>query len=220
MKYLRKFATEAEVFMAKTPNAVLVEDTKKVLYNIDSSGAYIQHIDGKLYRPEDWTANAFDSSAANGVALVTEDCSFVIAKADLPKLYWANSSKLVEGIGTATEKETALKDFAGLQNTQKISELGAENNAAYSCSQYIFPNGANGYLPALGELGAIKANRTKINTALNACGGTSLDLYGIYWSSTQYDKSSAWTWTVNGGSISYYSKYSQRGIRVITPLEI
>ena len=48
MKYLRKFATKADMADLEQPNVVLIGDTEKVLYNakIYANGVYNKHIDG------------------------------------------------------------------------------------------------------------------------------------------------------------------------------
>lgn len=206
MKYLRKFATEAEVFMTKTPNAVLAEDTKKVLYNVNNSGVYIQHIDGKLYKKADWTANGFASSEANGVAVIAEKCMFVVAKEARGATSWSDTAGLVEGLPELSEEE-AKGDYAGENNTHLI--LGAyESSAAKLCNDYIFPNGTRGYLPALGELIVAANNRTSIDAALEVIGGAKVSS-STYWSSTQVSANQAYMYNFYKRSISAFNKTSE-----------
>ena len=203
MKYLRKFATEAEVFMTKTPNAVLVEDTKKVLYNIDSSGVYIQHIDGTLYRREDWIGKGFAQSEANGVAVIAEECAFVVATIK-GSAEWADTPALVEGL-PSLNNELAKKDFEGAKNTSLILAAGYETSAAKNCNDYIFPNGTRGYLPSLGELIVVERYSGKIDTALSTIGGSAFSS-NYFWSSTQASASQAYLYSISGNKIYNFNK--------------
>ena len=70
----------------------------------------------------------------------------------------------------------AKLDFAGKSNTDKIiAQLGTGNApAAEYCSNYIFPNGQKGYLPALGEWQIAYDNKTEIDACMSLIGGTSI----------------------------------------------
>lgn len=65
------------------PNVVLVGDEARILYNVEPQlpkGAFIQHIDGKLYTTDQWSAMGFTNDEANGVAVISDNAKFVIAK--------------------------------------------------------------------------------------------------------------------------------------------
>lgn len=196
MKYLKKFETEADVMMFVKPNVVLVEDTGSVLYNVDSSGVYIQHVDGTLYTTDEWTAGGFTSDLANGVAVIDAACQFVVAKnlVSSSGVKWL-PSYLAEGVMTTTTMSIAETDYAGVENTAAIVATGITSGAGISCADYTFPNGQKGYLPALGELVVFGKYRADIRAALSLIGGTlgSEDI----WSSTQYDSTKAWEFEYN-----------------------
>lgn len=221
MKYLKKFATEADVLMADTPNVVLAEDTKKVLYNIKSNGAYIQHIDGNLYTKAAWVKGGFAKAQANGVAVISDKASFVIALSFITeqKAWSSDSISLVDGILTTEDSSKAQTDYNGKDNTDKIV-LTDISEAAYCCANYIFPNGKKGYLPSLGELALAYNYKDKIDEALLAIGVQSSDrLSGNYiWSSTQYSADKAWYiyWAI--GQIIKFSKTTLRMVRPFTTL--
>ena len=220
MKYLRKYETEADIDIDVTPNVVLVNDTKKVLYNYIPPlplGVFIQHVDGKLYTTDEWTAKGFANSEANGVAVNAKECGFVISKTSLGFMCWSSdTSNEVAGILTASIKSVALTDFAGQENTALMLATDT-NKAGYTCANYTFPNGEKGYLPALGEWKTAHANKAAIGEAMNLIGGTALD-NNFYWSSTQYSASGAWFLSWNDGSADGNSKYGDGYVRAFCPI--
>lgn len=155
------------------------------------NGVYIQHIDGKLYTTEEWTAKAFANEVANGVAVVADECRFVVAKeyAQTGGSWASEYNTLIEGVFTTTSKAEALTDFNGLANYALIPKKN-NNGAAYKISKYRFPNGAEGYMPSAGEMGVLHNNINEIKAALSQIGGVSLGSY--LWTSTQADASQAW----------------------------
>lgn len=205
MKYLRKFATEAEVDVDASPNVVLVVESGEVKYNVPiyENGVYIQHIEGTLYTNDEWSAKGFANEEANGVAVIADECSFVIAKSFASAAPWASELTLVEGIVTTTSEETARNDFSGKANTEIISPL-YENSAAKSAQAYTFPNGQKGYLPSLGEISIAQTHEALI--------GSSFSLIGVnytnaqVWSSTQANSLSAWRALLRQVTASYVNK--------------
>lgn len=202
MKYLRKFATKADMADLEQPNVVLIGDTSEVLYNAVPNGVYIQHIDGKLYTTDAWVAKGFANDEANGVAVVASECRFVIAKVDAKSQteYWGGYNKLIEGVMTSANAGMAASDCDGFGNTQKIvAQLdGYEDDygtigspAADYCINYTFPNGKVGYLPALGEWAIARRSKQDISNALLIVGGNDMSTIA-YWSSTQNAAMFAW----------------------------
>lgn len=221
MKYLKKFDTEAEyqAFLAdgyETPNVSLIEESGAIKYNIPL-GVFIQHIDGTLYTTDKWTAGGFANDQANGVAVCDINASFVIAKTLLGSMAWSSdTSNAVEGVMTTTSKSTAKNDYAGAANTALIAAIDT-GKAAYSCANFVFPNGANGYLPAFGEWQVAYNNKTAVNAAMSLIGGTSLgSIY--YWSSTQYSADSAWLVNWSNGYASNSGKDNDRYVRAFSAL--
>ena len=203
MKYLRKFATEAEIANVERPSVILISDERKVLYfSKPENGVYIQHINGRLYTTSAWTESAFAKDDANGVAVVSNECSFVIAKADVQPAKWAvySSDVTIEGIVTTTTQSEAKADFNGKNNTELMRAAGLGGISA-SCNSYIFPNGKRGYLPSLGEWLLAYSHKNEIEAALSAIKATKLSAgsTGTHWTSTQYSATSAWLfgWATN-----------------------
>ena len=207
MKYLKKFDTESEVIMLNMPNVVLVGDTNKVLYNVDSTGVYIQHIDGSLYNKDVWRTKGFANTEANGVAVVDKDATFVVAlKSAGSYIKWSQYTELVDGIFTATNDAEAITDYEGLKNTDLIAATDT-GSAAYKCKTYEFPNGKTGYLPSAGEFKVLSRYASEVDEVLSIVGGSIISSSSstsyIYWSSTQASATQAWSTSVF--SDQYYS---------------
>lgn len=185
-------------------------------------GVYIQHIDGRLFTGDAWTANGFANDQANGVAVKAGNVGFVVAKNDLSSVVvWSNFSGVnVIGLPDVQQSSAAILDFNGVTNTSIIvSEYGDEYKcAALECTRYKFPNGSNGYLGACGELQIICNNRTALNSLLSLIGGSGLSDISIYWSSNENGNYYAWGVIPNSGSIKTYNKGTQNYVRPLTNL--
>lgn len=196
MKYLRKFENDGDVFMTVKPNVVMVGDTGNILYNVDSSGVYIQHIDSSLYTTDEWTSEGFSNDLANGIAVISEEAQFVIAKTNASTSSWITwlPNSAVDGIMLTSDAAIAKTDYAGFENTSRMinSMSSVTSGAAYLCSNYVFPNGQKGYLPALGEWMIVAKYETEVENALTLIGG---DAVKDSWSSTQYSATEAWKFT-------------------------
>lgn len=220
MRNLRKFTNE-EKFLAwrkstecVTPNLVLVGAYIK--YNVPTLyGVSIQHIDGTLYTISEWQENGFTSDDANGVAIVDDRASFVVAKEDIgEKLLWSNEAILVEGVSEASNNLNGFDCMNGVQDTQILVELGV-SPAASACAEYTFPNGSKGYLPAAGEWEVFESYESSAKEAFNLIGGADLfspSMAKYYWSTTQKNASDAWAYASRMGIQNIYkntlSEYS------------
>lgn len=185
MKFIKKFDTEANVQVSSKPNVVLVEDTGKVLYNVEiANGAYIQHINGNFFTIDEWKLLIDDNDKANGVVVIDDNARFVIAKSDIGRYYWGPKASTAN-VTNATTLAAAEANYNGVANTNAMMIAYPNNTsyAAYNCTNFVFPNGNNGYVPALGEWAIVHDNKDIINSALELIGGNALA--GGYWSSTQ-----------------------------------
>ena len=153
------------------------------------NGAYIQDVDGNLYTESEWDT----MKVANGIAVVTDECSFVIALEDVgDNIPWSGAA-WASSLTTTTDKSVALLDFNGEANTYNmiLTEQGSEN-AAKRCSDYLFPAGQSGYLGAAGEWALVSTMLSDINNLLSVVGGNAIPENEI-WTSTQYNSGRAWT---------------------------
>lgn len=164
-----------------------------------ANGVYIQDVNGNLYTESEWDT----TKVANGIAVVTDECSFVIALEDVGSLPWSFSSATLSLTHTDIEEEAVL-DYNGSGNTTNIlnTSIGTNISARY-CSNYIFPNGQTGYLGAAGEWFTVARFISEINELLSVVGVASI-ASTEYWTSTAYH-TSVGAWTINpvSGALSY-----------------
>ena len=157
-----------------------------------SNGVYIQDIEGFCYTEAEWT----DEYVPNGVAVITDNCRFVIALEDAysSTCQWGGYGMTVSGITTATSKSEAQGDYDGEAQTTTILNTLNEGPltapAAECCRAYLFPDGSVGYMGAAGEWQAALDNKSAIISDLSKCGGDSMSYY--YWTSTQESSNSSW----------------------------
>lgn len=181
-------------------------------------GVYIEDVDGYLYTESEWDG----SKTPNGIAVLTDNCRFVMALADAysDSCEWGINSTTVNNITTTTSESTAQGDYDGeAQTTTILNQLGASGApAANYCRSYTFPNGATGYLGAAGEWQAALDNKAAITSALSKCGGTAMSYY--YWTSTQYSSDDSWYMHWNFDFL-YYSTKDTAGcfVRAFTSLK-
>lgn len=192
------------------------------------AGVYIQHVNGALYTESEWTAGGYANSDANGVAILSETVpAFVIAKenASSSTIRWGGYGKTVPDIVTATSSATAVLDYDGAGNTPKIIEYLAGTNdgyvdgapAAEACAAFTFPNGKNGYLPAIGEWQGAYNNKTAVVSAMSLIGGTAIKS-DYYWSSTQKDSTYSWNLGWSSGHLDFYNKPNYHCVRAFAAL--
>lgn len=176
-----------------------------VIYTKISLGVFILGTDGNLYSANEWSKPNY---YAVGVAVLTNNCKFVIAPDGRALSNWSvKSNELIAGVTTTSNKSAAEKDYKGVQNTANIiSKYGTSNTyAGKVCSSYTFRNGKNGYLGAAGEWKEVYNNKTEIDACLSKIGGEQIRESSA-WSSTQYDRSRAWF--MNNGNLEYANKVS------------
>lgn len=202
--------------MVAKPNVMLFTDTNEVRYNFVKLGVYIQHINGELFTADQWETDGFSNDEANGVAIIDENCSFVMAKDDIGDIRWSlPDSGAIEGIIMTTERTEAAKDFEGRKNTELIIAATTES-AALGCVNYIFPNGAKGYLASAGEWLAASKRWGEVKSALLACGGS--EGYYNRWSSTMYDSGNAWFNNSATNGLGNANRYNPYTVRAFTEL--
>ena len=194
-----------------------------MVYEENLLGVFIEDTTGKL-----WTSDAWDGSAtANGVAVLTENCRFVMAlESSKPSVfYWGGYLTEVSGILTSEDKTVAASDYAGRSNTSILIETLAGTNDRYTdgapaaeyCQAYTFPNGNKGYMGAAGEWQAVADNKSVVLAALSACGGSAMD--SSCWTSTQGSSSLCWFFFGNENTLGSRSKNAQDYVRAFTTLK-
>lgn len=177
----------------------LENDVPYVVDNtLPTNGLYIYDINGNFTLPENW--NTTNNSKAVGVAILTDDCKFVVAKQDISTsiISWGGFGTDISALTNYTDAASAATDFDGVNNTSKIiAAIGNTNDgdrdgtAAGDCAAYVFPNRKTGYLGAAGEWQVVYQNKDALNSALTLIGGTKMKK-NAYWTSTEYSSNSAW----------------------------
>lgn len=188
-----------------------------VVYKVILFGVFIYDIDGNLTLPELW--NTANNSKAVGVAIVADNCRFVVAKEDAKSSYvhWVGYDTDISTLTNYTDAALAATDFDGVNNTSKIIAAIGSSNAAGDCSAYTFPNGKTGYLGAAGEWQVARQNKEDLNSALTLIGGTTMK-ESYYWTSTEYSSSSAWIQFFGSSSnLSSHLKDDFSFVRAFTP---
>lgn len=172
------------------PNVVLTENSE-VHYNVPyrPKGVFIQHIDGTLYTAEQWESGGYAATVANGIAVSTDECAFVIGKEAIFKRWSSVQDTAIEGVMLTADKAIASTDYNGAENTAIIATTDTYG-AAYFCNNYTFPNGQKGYLPAFGELFTAFNHKAEIDALFALIGVTVTK--STYWSSTQVGAAAAW----------------------------
>ena len=169
------------------------------------AGVYIQHVNGTLYTTDEWTSGGYNNDSANGVAVLSNDSSFVVAKSYQTQKAFSGSGKTIDTLRRYTTVADAICDNDGYSNTDKIiiGYSGYTNNgvtgapAAEACAAYTFPNGKKGYLASAGEWKLVLDNLTVIQSALRLLGGAIRTGYNtFYFTSTQLNNTLS-TWSVN-----------------------
>ncbi len=207
---------EASVYTAETSSRA-VEISVSV-----NTGVYIQDADGGLYTADTWdTAN---NDNANGVAVILEECQFVLLPNEPQSLAWASSASVNISSINFTSASTAQGDYDGKSNTSYLSENTYTSGTSYAagyCLSVTSKRGKTGYLGAAGELYKIYENKAAINELLSLIGGTTIGSQNM-WSSCQYYSSSrryyAWCVYMYNGSVSSISQTTSRSVVVLTEL--
>lgn len=210
------------ITLANFKNAILGGMNLNAMYE----GVFIIHhrnSDNLLlaWRPDQWTAQQNAGETAEGVLLIEGGRQLVIAPTDAGDsgLYWA-SANIAGGGYTTSNRLLAQQDFAGKENTA-AQILHAEcQGATYApgfCAQYARVNANNQgmtagkwWLPSMGELFMMFANRNKINYALSLITGATQIPEAYHWSSTEYSATYAWYLFFGTGTQDYNIKSAGR----------
>lgn len=180
-----------------------------LVYKKITLGVFILGADGRLYSKSEWNK---PNSSAVGVAVLTNECKFVVSKDSRYTSNWSEGSlHLVNGVTTTTSSFNAAQDYKGVKNTAVIvSEYGTDHAyAAQQCSSFTFNNGKKGYLGAAGEWMKVFNNLSEVNQCMSTIGGQEISNLINYWTSTQCRGDSAWV--VKKGNLSEYEKMSIYG---------
>lgn len=176
-----------------TGNEIIVNEPSITIPT--TNGLYIYDTDGKFTSPSSW--NTANNSKAVGVALIDDNCKFVIAKEDIstsPDTFGGDyGDKYIVFDSFAPSSSTDAKKYYGgykdtlylISDYMGVDVNGKVNTAAWDCYNYIFPNGKRGYLGSSGEWYTIyDYGNSTLNNALTKIGGKAMT-EDKYWTSTK-----------------------------------
>lgn len=176
-----------------------------LVYKKISLGVFILSTDGSLYSASEWNQ---PSSSAVGVAVLTNECKFVVQPSGGYENHWMHNDDpdTIYGVGTTDLEYLAVTDYGGVQNTAKIVSVCGKNAdyAAGWCNSVLFKNGKKGYLGAAGEWKKVLGNLSEFNQCVSKIGGENIN-NSAYWTSTQYGDG-PYAWIVNRNRLTYVGK--------------
>lgn len=186
-------------------------------------GVFILDTSGNMVKRADW--NTSNNSKAVGVAVLSDNCKFVISPTEnSSNMTWGESGVAVYGVLTNTQASVAKTDFKGSNNTDYIiAQLGAGtvyNNcpAATYCRNITFKHGKIGYLGSCGEWQEAYNNKTEVDACMSLIGGTAISASYYHWTSTQYSSTSSWLLHWSDGSVSPSDKRNSNRVRAFAAL--
>ena len=189
--------------------------TVTVTYTKIPNGIYICDNTGALTAVESW--NTSNNSSAIGVAVISDNCSFVIGKTQIEEIQndriaWSSTlyGTTISGIVATKDSSIAKTDYAGEANSNIVRGLtsGETNAFNWAYGETVTVNGTTlyGYIGAVGEWQTAYNNKSSIDSALSTIGGTAMQTSYGYWTSTQGTEYSAWEINWKNGSVYYDSK--------------
>jgi hypothetical protein len=179
-------------------------DATKCGFTIANNGIFIQHIDGSLYTEATWTSSGYSNEQANGVAVLSDEARFVVAKeaasGGTSFKFGGNDKNINDAVGLPDlNTSNYLTHFGGEATTLAIIEVlsGTTDNAgivgapaAEKARSYVFPNGRLGFLGTMGEF-ALIANNFETFNSLASLIGVNVNIHTGYWTSSVYSTRTA-----------------------------
>lgn len=142
--------------------------------------------DGSIVKPADWPCG----KTAKGIVFYVDETGqhgwmVHLQNQATGGIKWSTENQDIPSLTNYTTVRTAITDFDGYGNTQKIRNFG--NASKYPAAWAVdFDNGW--YLPAMGQLNILYGNLVEVNAGLAAVGGTLFEMNSgwVYWSSSEY----------------------------------
>lgn len=223
-------ASAASMKYYLTKNLNQIHDGIFIMYHRTSDGYPL------MVKPNDWPSLQSSGEVADGVAVFEGGRHIVVAPTQADALPWSSAAVQADSpnygnddsfAGGVSENNrlAATLDFNGRQHTDAAirasSSSHVTNTAAYApgyCRLYSRANSKGkgltaGYwwLPSVGELLMMYANKLKINYALSLINGAQqLDEYW-YWSSTEGSSQHAWFLRFGDGTLTWTDKVGDKG---------
>jgi hypothetical protein len=134
---------------------------------------------------------------------------------------YKGSDGLEHGLIVALTESTS--EWSQYQPTGTLLNANRTEDGAYNTSlmtnspaaTYITTLGTGWYLPSIDELGLLYYNRYSVQKALRAGGYTLLPTIAEYWSSSEYNSTTAYTFNFDFGYVTTHTKYITENVRGI-----
>lgn len=197
-----------------------IEDGIFIMYHRTSDGYPL------MVKPHQWPSIESGGEVADGVVIFEGGRHLVVAPTQADALPWSSAAVQADSPNygnddnyaaevSGNNRLAAMLDFNGRQHTDAAikasSSAHVTNTVSYApgyCRAYSRANSKGkgltaGYwwLPSVGELLVMYANKLKINYALSLIKGAQLLDTGWYWSSTEYSSAGAWLLSFGDGSL-------------------
>lgn len=156
----------------------------------------------------DWPTLQNGGQVADGVLVTQGDRWLVVAPNCSAAVNWAaTQAAVVSGYNTSSKAEALARWEGKTRTANAVTALGSANiegKALGYANSYSHGSIAAGswWLPSLGELLFIFANKNRINKALSVIAGANLIPDSAHWSSTEYSAATAWLMLFGSGSVS------------------
>lgn len=197
-----------------------IEDGIFIMYHRTSDGYPL------MVKPHQWPSVESGGEVADGVVVFEGGRHLVVAPTQADALPWSSAAVQADSPNygnddnyaaevSGNNRLAAMLDFNGRQHTDAAikasSSAHVTNTVSYApgyCRAYSRANSKGkgltaGYwwLPSVGELLMMYANKLKINYALSLIKGAQLLDTSWYWSSTELSSAYAWYLTFGAGSL-------------------
>lgn len=171
------------------------------------NGIYAAYADGSMRTAENADTNAI------GVAVITDNCKFIIDKTNNTNAAWDSNystNGVIAGCVATDDTNIAKTNYTGVSNTSAIAAVASGGEAAKycrSCFKTIAGKTVYGYLGACGEWQTAYDNKTTVDSIMSTIGGTAIS-EDYYWTSTQSQDYSirAWHSSWYDGYVGYFRK--------------
>ena len=127
---------------------------------------------------------------------------------------WSTEEIDVSEIENYTTTETVINDMKSCENTEAMLALGADKYPAAAAAKNYAPTAARDTkgkwcLPAMGMWHIMSEHSVEIDFGINLTKNSNFISRGTYWTSSEYNKNSAWTKSI---LMSVHNKYSSGNI--------
>ncbi len=184
----------------------IISQNKSGNNEIDSNSSNNKYIVGDF--AEGGVIFFVDKSGEHGLVIAKNDQSL--------GLRW-NENRLPTKDGLLSSKNNTSKSIFNSKNRK--DRRNSKTNAKRICAKLKIKEEnktyKKWYLPSKDELEIIYLNKTAINAASKAKGGSPLNSNSFYWSSTEYDEESAWAQNFLDGKQQFSFKGNSYNVRAI-----